>query len=297
MRIVLVITDTKRKSLFFVADNLAVYTLQKAVALAREDEIPDVYVVDRKTSTYLRTKPSVPKNEELKNLSLSISGFYDLIHSKKSVVSTPAIHPYIKTYLSAIEKEALYITPVDWYRIPSALVRKRLQTHRTHIFNAAKRFKIDPYLLGAIVIDEIARAHTFEPILDAIKGNLLGLNASAGIAQVKLSTANDLIKKGFYNPDPDNPDLPFQKLNTSTRRHLYGYVKEPKHSIFFAAAYVRSIIDVWLQHNNLSNRPEIIGTLYHRSYKAPHPAPEPDKRGLQIAEEFYPLARQWLGSN
>ncbi|MBI4600069.1 DUF1402 family protein [Candidatus Uhrbacteria bacterium] len=127
-----------------------------------------------------------------------------------------------------------------------------------------------------------------------VEGDLVGLNTSAGVAQVKLATANSVIRSGRYNPNPDDPTLPFGKLTLSACKQLYVYVKQSKHSIFFAAAVIRGFIDEWRAYVDLSKRPEIIGTLYHLPSRAPHAAPIPDKRGRQIADEFYPLAKQWL---
>ena len=46
----------------------------------------------------------------------------------------------------------------------------------------------------------------------------------------------------------------------------------------------------------LSNRPEIIGTLYSWKLGTPKPNPGSSPRGLQIAQEFYPLAKNILES-
>ncbi len=62
--------------------------------------------------------------------------------------------------------------------------------HRELVFEAAEKFDIDPYLLGAILIDEIARLIPFESIVDKIELSILGRNTSFGVAQVKTDTAN-----------------------------------------------------------------------------------------------------------
>jgi len=89
--------------------------------------------------------------------------------------------------------------------------------------------------------------------------------------------------------------LPFSgNLTNANRRHLYQYVVQPEHSIRFAAAFIRHVIDFWSPHIDLTNRLDIIGTLYNQGYGNPNPHPESIGRGDQIADEFYPLAKKWL---
>lgn len=161
----------------------------------------------------------------------------------------------------------------------------------------AKEFDIDPYLLGAIIIDEVVRLSPFEDIRDAFLLNLLGRNVSVGIAQVKLETANNVIKKGLYNPNPKDKELPFRGvLSNKDRVYLYPYVVEPKHNIRFAAAYIRDVITVWSKYIDLAGRPEIIATLYSKGYGDPKSNPIASKRGAQIMEEFYALAKKWISN-
>ena len=76
--------------------------------------------------------------------------------------------------------------------------------------------------------------------------------------------------------------------------YLYKYIVQPEHNIFFAAAKMRSLIDLWKKSVDITNEPAIIATLYSRKDKAPHSNPQPNDRGLQIANEFYQLAKEWL---
>lgn len=50
----------------------------------------------------------------------------------------------------------------------------------------------------------------------------------------------------------------------------------------------------WFPAINLSNRPEIIGTLYNQRPRTPNAHPRSSDRGRQIHAEFYPFARNIL---
>src|SRR3989344_1567551 len=293
MHITLVVTDTKRKNLFFVTEDRVAYPLVEAVRLAQKGELPGVYAVQGKGGSFLRTKPPVPKDQELECLSISAPELFSFIQGTGHAKSTRALDRYLETYLSVLEGGPR-ITPIGNPKVLKEEIKKRLIPHGAHILSAATQFDINPYLLGAILIDEIARALPFEPVLDAISIHILGRNTSARVAQVKTDTANDLIKKNVYNPNPRDIRLPFERMTNTARAHLYTYIVQPKHSIFFAAAFIRFVIDFWSSHSDLSNRPEIIGTLYHQGYGEPKRSPQSNARGEQVANQLFPLAKSWL---
>lgn len=132
-------------------------------------------------------------------------------------------------------------------------------------------------------------------MFDQLGAAIVGLNISVGIAQVKIDTANQLIKRSLYNPNPNDKKLPFVGvLSNSDRKYLYKYLIQPKHNIRFAAALIRAFIDDWKKEIDLSEKSEILATLYHLPYRKPHSKPEADKRGNQIAIEFYEYAKKWI---
>ena len=298
MKIILVATEVKGKNVVFVSDSLQVYSLEEAIRLAKLKKFENVYAVRGKGGVYLRTKPSTPKKEQLEQISVSSHQLFSYANDTRNALSTPALARYLQLYQYTLEKDGgpLIVTYDDKGKITKEAARIKLQPHRDLIFSAARKFAIDPYLLGAIIIDEIARFAPWESITDPLFGYILSINASAGIAQVKLNTARGLIKNGYYNPDPSNPKLTPEKVEEVLRRSLYEYVKEPKHSISFAAARMRELADRWKRFVNLDTMPEIIATLYHLpdDKKKPHGNPQQNERGSQIAGEFYKLAKVWL---
>lgn len=295
MKVSLVVTNSKRKSLVFVSNELEAYSLEEAVQLTREGKIEGAHVVKRGKDTFIRTNPNKVKTDDFDHLSVTAANLLLYAQgSRLTEVISPALKTFLDIYRNHLNKNEQLIKPVDQPEVLMISVKDKLLQHRSIIFDAAETYKIDPFLIGAILIDEIARLIPFESIADKFLAQILGVDASIGIAQVKTNTANDIIKQGLYNPNPDDAKLPFKILNIEARAHLYTYLIEPKHSIFFAAANIRRIINFWASKIDLTKRPGIIATLYPQGLGNPKKDPQPVLRGSQIAKEFYQLAKKWL---
>lgn len=261
MKILLVVTNSRRKNLVFASDSFKMLSLEETLTKATSASFDNLFVVKGSYGGYLRSVPNNSEKDNLDTISVTAADIIAYANRTRHFNSTDAISRYTaEFYASVIESGK-------------------------------------PYLLGAILIDEIVRMVPFEEVWDKFLLKLLGRNVSVGVAQVKLETANGLIKRGLYNPNPNDAKLPFSgNLRQIDREHLYGYVMQPKHNIRFAAARIRDLIKGWSIYIDISGMPEILGTLYHRSYVSPHAHPIPNKRGSQIAEEFYALATRWLRS-
>src|SRR3989344_372161 len=284
MKIILIVTDSKGKNLVFVSDKLEVFSLDEAVRLTKEGKIDGVHVVKRSSSAYLRTNRKVSKQQELESLSISSSRLFSSINNLSSKLFEPLTN-YLVYYQDKISSLDKIIRIGGWRMVTKNKAREKLQSHKELIFEAAKHYNIDPYLLGAIIIDEIARLAPFEDAIELLVAQHVGRNTSLGIAQIKVNTARDLIETGYYD---------LKKVDS-----LANHIAQPKHNIFLAAARIRSIIDKWSKVIDISNRPEIIATLYSLkdSKKPPHLNPQPNKRGNQIAGEFYELSKSFLTEN
>lgn len=295
MGILFVVTDTKRKSLVFVTQKLEVFSLSEMIAAVGNGLFEKIYAITGTTGTYIRSAPDKTAKNNIDTL--SVTGPHLVAIAQSHAKSTPAISRYIEEYRRSLPEGGPYIKPVGGFRIPRAVVKKVFQSHATTIKQATKEFGIDRNTLGAIIIDEIARTYPFETIYEKLKGGIAGRLVSVGVAQVSIDTANDLIRDGFYNPNPSDKKLPFARtLTNKARQYLYRYVVEPKHNIRFAAANLRFIIDTWMPFVDLSSRPEILGVLYSQGVGIPHAHPKSNERGEQIAHEFYQLANAWLKS-
>ena len=295
MKIILVATDAGRKNIAFVSDAGRALSLEEAIRLIQAQTLKSAYIVRGKYGEYIRSLPNTALKDNLDTLSVSGRYIISYINQTKHAISTPPISRYLERYLASLDEDEPFITPIGQEKVLVADVKERFVPHISLITAVAEEFNIDRYLLGAILIDEIARIRPFEPIFEKLGVTIVGLNVSVGIAQVKIDTANQLIKKGLYNPNPNDKKLPFSGiLSNFKREHLYEYLIQPKHNIRFAAAFAQGLINDWAKEIDLSRRPEIIATLYHLPYRKPHSKPVADERGNQIAIEFYGQAKKWL---
>lgn len=297
MKIILVISDTQRKNLLFVTDTLTVLSLPEAIKAIQQGKLTAVHAVKTGAGTYLRAHPNTTAKDNLDSLALSSYQLFNAIDDA-IFLSVPGLRQYRELYSRSLEELCLtddaFIWIVGKKKATKEYVISLLHKHRTIIHDAASHFDIDPYLLGGIMIDEIARMAPFEDMRDAVAAFTVNRNVSVGVAQVKLQTAKGLILNGYYNPNPEDTKLSKENIGKVPRVYLYHYVTQSKHSIFFAAATIRSFIDEWASEIDLSKRPEIIAALYHLPYRKPHDAPGTNDRAMQICEAFYPFAKAIL---
>lgn len=297
VKIILIATDAKKKSLVFVDENLKIYSLKEAIDSAKDGLFENVYAVNRSGSFYLRASPSAPKEDKLDYISISSYQLFYSLNNLSKILSVPAFKNYWEKYQQILLQEQQKIKDaciiIDGHpRITKEIARLKLMANKDIIFVATKKFDVDPYLLAGILIDELARLNPIEDITDMLAGYFIGINTSVGIGQVTTNTAKNLMIAGYYNPDP-NKFTSKGKIKNATRRQIYEYLKEPRHNIFFAAAAMCNLIDSWKNFINLNEHPEILATLYSLDRK-PHLNPQPNDRGLQITNEFYNLAKEWL---
>src|SRR3989339_773239 len=298
MKIILIITDTKKKSLIFVDENLKIYSLREIVLAVQNGLFKNIYIVNRSGNIYLRSAGSVLKEEKLDRISISSYQLFYSLQDIGKILSIPSFNNYWQKYQQNLlqeqqEKLGACIIIDDHPRILKANAQYKLTTNKKIIFSAAKKFNVDPYLLAAILIDELARLNPIEDITDMLAVYFIGVNTSAGIGQVKTDPAKGVMLTGYYNPDLDKFSSK-GKIKKASRQEVYEYIKQPKHSIFFVAARMRYFIDEWKRFVDLTKRPEIITTLYSLSADNPKSNPQPNDRGLQIANEFYNIAKDWF---
>ena len=294
VKIILSIKNYFGKNVAFVTDDFKIFLLAEILEITKQNQIEGVYLVNKNSGPYLRSKKNVPKNLQLDNISIGSDDIFSFVDLRISG-STPILSRYTALYnKSSSEGDFPIIKPVGNNLYAStAIVKEKLLLVKEVIYESATHFNLDPFQLGAILIDEIARLTPFEEIIDRIGVENFGVNISVGLAQIKIDIANSIIKKKLYNPNPSDQKLPIKRLNRETKAHLYNYLIQPKHNIFFEGAILTDLINNWKEFIDLKSHFDIFASLYSLS-RIPHEEPHPNSRGIQIADEFYNLAKTWL---
>jgi len=96
MKIILDITNSTRKSLVFVSNELHTHPLEKAVHLTRDKKIKYAHVVQRGKTTYIRTSPKVPKSEEFDTLSITSKNILLYAHGTRLTKISPALNAFVE---------------------------------------------------------------------------------------------------------------------------------------------------------------------------------------------------------
>ncbi|MBI5138442.1 MAG: hypothetical protein HZA95_01425 [Candidatus Vogelbacteria bacterium] len=203
MKIILSVADYKGKNVIFVSGMFKVLSLDQTGKLVASGVLEDVGIVKNKNGFYFRTKKNVPKERELGNISVTSDELILFEQGFSHAKSTPSISRYLELYNASLIDTQEFIVPAGQPKAPISIVYDVLVAEQKNIFEAAIKFDIDPFLLGAILIDETARCSPFENIFDLLGVQGLGANSSIGIAQVKTDTANALMRKGLYNTRSD----------------------------------------------------------------------------------------------
>lgn len=289
MKIILVISNQGGKNILFILDNLQAYTLEETIKKVKRGKISGVHVVEATNGAYVRANPNSSLKDNLDSLSISINALTRNQPKEKN----QALKEYFlkrKQFLKEREKQGEKVIYIDGKRKKTKKeVINYLSEYKNHIRSAAKDLNVDQNLLGAILIDEYLRKDLADNWFDWLA--ILGRDTSVGPAQVKISTARELIRKRFYNPCPSNKAFSPKNANKLPAVLLCTFLYNPKHSIYFACAKMNQIKNDDPSRYDIT-KPEIIGDLY--SGTRPHSSGEASNRGKQIASEFYQIAKEVL---
>lgn len=297
MDIKLVITNTVKKGVLFASNGFKLLTLEETILNAEKGDILGLSVVESKYGKYLRAFPNHIESDNLDEKSVTISKLFKYLDGARKFSGADLISNYIKHYQIWIKESGKpFLVSVNGDIEFTDNVRNLIRLHKDLFKEVGKEFNIDPFLLAAIVIDEKVRLTAFESLGDDMAVDLIGINTSVGMAQLKIDTANSLIISKYYNPSYQDKKLPIPpgEMINLKRAYLFKYVVQPKHNIRFEAAQIRRMIDFWSNFIDLSLRPEIIGTLYNQGLGKPNLEPKSIPRGDQIATEYYEYAKKWL---
>ncbi|MBU0502619.1 MAG: DUF3892 domain-containing protein [Candidatus Margulisbacteria bacterium] len=273
----------------FIDENLKIYTKEDIVFLVKQKKINNLYLAKRKGKTYIKSKPNIKTTDNISYKSISHTEFTALYKNYAKATTDKKIKRYDDVRRKRQKKKFIIVRDDkgDFFSTKTVNdVKAHLKKHKNATLKAAEKQKIDPLLLGAILIDEYCRMG-WDDWLDWL-GALNIKDTSVGIAQIKLSTAREILKRRYYNPAPG------KITHQSPSAQIWLYLNQPEHSIQFSAAAIRLSIDYWQKKKiDISKQPKVLAYLYSAGYtKDIENATK--KRCRQISTEFYQMAKSIL---
>jgi hypothetical protein len=289
MKIILRVINKSTQEELYIADDIKTYNREETIALVGKGKIAGLALAKRKNRQYVRSKPNDKTIDNLSSRSLSYTELLLFYRDYFQAILDKKIKEY-DALRRKRRKEAFIVVKDDRGDFVSTKttenIHKYLAKYRSVILEAAKKQRIDPVLLGAILIDEYCRMG-WDDWLDWLSA-LNVKNTSIGVAQVKLSTAREILRKQYYNP-ADGKLTP-----ASSSIQMWFYLNQPEYSIWFAAAAVRLSIDYWKKRKiDISRQPRVLAYLYSRGY-ANDIKGATGKRCTQISTAFYRMAKAVL---
>ena len=282
MKILIALADSTGKNIAFITDDLVTRTLEEIISLVQKKVIEGVHVVSTEHGPYVRANRNETKTDNLDFLSVPAADFLEELKQEGHSQAAERFRQLLEKRLREQADPSKIIYLDDRARGTRNQIFNRLKPLAPDILAAAKEYNIDPSTLAAILIDEYPRSGP-DDLLD-ILGKYSLRDTSIGLAQIKKSTARGIVSDGYYEDVSDD-------ISDSD---LYDLLAEDKTSIRFAAAFLKREIDLWKPYIDLSDRPEILGTLYSLPKVAPHGKPKQNDRGKQIKGKLYPLATEAL---
>lgn len=296
-KIILAVADKKQSTVLYVTDDGTVYDTEEMLLRARNGRVAGVHVVNRNGILYLRVDRK-KMFVGIDTITLKARQLIFDVHDVHKLQREKVLRLYWNMYqkklasqqevgevLVAIDDSTPYAT--------KGYVKAKLVPLTPFILKSARKAKIDPYFLAAILVDEVVRLAPFEGLRDAVLGQYMSMNVSVGYGQIMLNTARGLIRDGRVIPSlPGIGTLDQTNIHDTRNAQLYPFVAEVATNIDFAAARIAELRDVWKGDAGIDLDEVIIATLYSLEYRKPHVHPEANDRGLQIVDEFMPLAKQ-----
>lgn len=163
------------------------------------------------------------------------------------------------------------------------------------IIEVASRFGVDPVVVaGVIVAEQTLNVNFIDSLTDK---PLYFMDTSIGIGQVKISTAkeveshlsiNPIIETAFVFMDMTVWSVPGIGLVAGSYEYaLACRLENDEQNITYVAAYIAYIQEVWRDSGiDISEKPEILATLYNIGIGEPKANPQPNDFGSFVYEHY-----------
>ena len=161
--------------------------------------------------------------------------------------------------------------------------KKIIKDNIASIIEAGQEFSVDPVTIaGCIYSEQVLNVDWKDYFFDY---PCYFLDTSIGVGQVKVSTAIILEDLGYIEKTEPVSNL----TNMVSRKQLIaGKLLNDKANIRYVAAYLSAWQDVWESTIDISDKPEILGTLYNLGTRArkPNKNPSPNAFGSYLKTKY-----------
>ena len=289
MNIILRVSNRSSGKEIFIDEKLKTHSKEDIILLIKQQKIDNLYLFKRNGKTFIRSKPNTSIKDNIISRSISHTELISFYKDYASAINNPKIIRYDDFRRKKQKRNTIIIRDNKGDFISTKTnddIRSHLGKYRNIILQAAQEQKIDPFLLGAILIDEYCRLG-WDDWFDWLSALNLK-DTSVGIAQIKLSTAREIIRRQYYNPATGTITAKSPSLQ------IWFYLFQPEHSIRFSSAIIRLSIDYWkVKKIDISKQNNVLAYLYSAGYTR-NIKGAITKRCLQISKEFYQLAKSIL---
>jgi len=269
----------------FIDDKLNIYTKDDFVSLIKQNKINNLILAKRNNKVFIKSKPNTNKIDNIAFNTISQKELISFYKNYYQVIIRGKLKQYENIRRKQPKKRILVKDDKgDFFSTKTEEdIRNHLKKHKIIILKAANGQKINSLILGAILIDEYCRMG-WDDWIDWL-GAFNIKDTSVGIAQIKLSTAREIIKKQYYNPAPG------KITSQSSSLQIWYYLNQPEPSIQFAAAAIKLSIEYWRKKKiDISKQNNVLAYLYHSGYTK-NINKATTKRCIQVSSEFYQIAK------
>jgi hypothetical protein len=154
---------------------------------------------------------------------------------------------------------------------------------------------------GVIYAENALNVNGLDTLTDWL--GFYGLDSSVGLGQVKMSTAKFIEDQGYINKADETEGAWHVPLvgdvHGSTRMAREKRLENDKINTYYVAAYLKYFQDKWMDaFPEITQRPDILGTLYNLGHQTTHPNSDPKSRpfGDYVSLNYDKMA-ELLGPN
>ena len=171
--------------------------------------------------------------------------------------------------------------------IPKEEADELITKYSSNIIAAGVKYGVDPVVIACCIYSEQVLNVNW---LDSVFDNLLFFfDTSIGIGQVRISTAILLEDSGYIE---ESEPIHVGTIHFSREQLIQNKLDNPEWNIKYVAAYLRYWQDCWQTTLDISNKPEILATLYNlgENANAPNANPKPNDFGRHAQSVYHHIA-------